>query len=88
MTTTTTINSEFEGIWTLWSGGFQIDHAHSFTSMLRLNYFRQVDLPQSLFFRVVVTLKSATFLYKLKILIVYLHFVLKILVEYLFTIVN
>lgn len=32
---TTGINNRSDDLWTMWSGGFQIDHAHSFIIMLR-----------------------------------------------------
>ncbi|CAH8574319.1 unnamed protein product [Schistosoma haematobium] len=64
---TTGINNRSDDLWTMWSGGFQIDHAQSFIIMLRLNRFHQiVDFPQSLFFHVIITLQSATFFVKIQ----------------------
>ncbi|CAH8582680.1 unnamed protein product [Schistosoma rodhaini] len=64
---TTGINNPSYDLWTMWSGGFQIDHAHSFIIMLRLNHFHQiVDFPQSLFFHVIITLQSATFIVQIQ----------------------
>ncbi|KAK4467949.1 hypothetical protein MN116_000213, partial [Schistosoma mekongi] len=45
----------------------QIDHAHSFIIMLRLDHFHQIaDFPSTLFFRVVIVLQSATFFVRIQ----------------------